>query len=299
MQMHEPVKFNTPRLADKAILVKLTIRRAALTRKDQRLTADVQAQHNDASLTVLTKLFRDKTSPIYQIMQAVGAVYAHHKKHTLPWVDAGPRLLPTRRYEEYTKQMRALIAEVDALMAQHLPNYYSLVRADIAYRNRGQAIGRASEADYPSGADFERSMSFDLRFQPMPDQSHFLFDLTPEDRQAFDDSLAQVERLARADVIQRMLEPLQHLAEKLSTPIDSEGSIFRDSAVINVVEGCRVARELCLDDDPALLEAIKDLERIATAYKFGVNHLRQSPEARSQAAQRLADAAKRLEGYQL
>jgi hypothetical protein len=70
------------KLSDKAMLVKLTIKRAALTKRDQFLTDKIQMQEGDASLTVLTKLFRDKASPINQIMTAVNEVYAYHKTTT-------------------------------------------------------------------------------------------------------------------------------------------------------------------------------------------------------------------------
>lgn len=289
--------MQTTKLSSKALLVKLTIKRAALTRKDQALTDQIQAQQNDQSLTVLTKLFRDKHSPVYHVMQKVSEVYTYHKDNTLPWVDSGPRLLPSAQYMDYTTEMRHRIAVVDNMLNQWIPQYDLLVDADIKYRNGGQVTGRATADDYPTASEFRQRMSFDLRFQPMPDQSHFLFDLSEDDTKAFSDAITEAARLAKADAITRMLDPLKHLVKKLSTPIDSDGSVFRDSAVENIVEGCKAARRLMLEDTPELKAEIDQLENMAVSYTFGADALRNSPDTRAAAAKRLAEVADKMAAF--
>lgn len=285
------------KLSSKALLVKLTIKRAALTRKDQALTDQIQAQQNDQSLTVLTKLFRDKHSPVYHVMQKVSEVYTYHKDNTLPWVDSGPRLLPSAQYMDYTTEMRHRIAVVDNMLNQWIPQYDLLVDADIKYRNGGQVTGRATADDYPTASEFRQRMSFDLRFQPMPDQSHFLFDLSEDDTKAFSDAITEAARLAKADAITRMLDPLKHLVMKLSIPIDTAGSVFRDSAVENIVEGCKAARRLMLEDTPELKAEIDQLENMAVSYTFGADALRNSPDTRAAAAKRLAEVADKMAAF--
>ena len=122
------------KLSDKAMLVKLTTRRASLTKRDAYLTATLQAQENDKSLTVLTKLYKETASPVRQIMSAYNEVYQYHKMHTLPYTDAGPRILPNNMYFEYTQEMKHLIAKVEKKLAAILPHYDQLVHEDIMYR---------------------------------------------------------------------------------------------------------------------------------------------------------------------
>lgn len=297
MHMQEPTKFRASKLADKAMLVKLTIRRASLTKRDDAVTNAIQAQYNDQSLTAITKLFRSKQSPIYAIMQAVGEVYSYHREHTQPYVDAGPRILSNEMYFEYTQEMRSKIAHVDAMLAQWMPVYDQLVRDDILFRNGGLTTGRAHVDDYPTAADFAARMSFDLRFQPMPDRKHFLFDLSDEDEQAFDRAMDEALALARNDTLSRMLEPLKHLVDKLNVPIKEQGSIFRDSAIQNVIEGCRMARKIAIDAPQELLDEIKNLENLVTGYAFGADALRESPATREAAAKRLADVANKMGAF--
>jgi hypothetical protein len=253
------MKVNT--LADKAMLVKLTMRRANLTRRDTVAESLIQQQLDDASLVVNSKLFRDKLNPINKIMSKASEVYTYHKQHTLAYIDKGPRLLPNTQYFDYSTAMRERIAQVDRLMSEHMPRYNDYVALDIKYRSQ-LATTRAKAEDYPTAAEFQSRMGFDLRFTPLPEARHFLFDISEEDLDEFNATMTQVAGSARAEVIKRMLEPLHHLIEKLNKPIGTEGAIFRDSAVENVVEGLEMAKKLNVNGD-ADVTAIADM--ISTA----------------------------------
>ena len=160
-------------LSEKAMLVKLTTRRANLSRRDEYAESIIQQQMDDASLTVVSKLFRDKANPINQLISTISEGYTYHKKHTLPYIDKGPRVLPNALYEEYTTDMRRLINKTDSLKASLMPQYDSFVQQDIAFRSKGS--GRANVSDYPTASDFESRMGFDIRFSPLPDRKHFLY----------------------------------------------------------------------------------------------------------------------------
>lgn len=279
------------KLSDRAMLVKLTIRRAALTKRDAQVTNAIQQQFQDNSLSAFTKLFRNENGPIYKIMRAVNDVYTYHKDHTLPYVDAGPRILPNEAYFEYTNEMRTRIAHVESMLNAYMPIYDSLVLEDIMYRNGGQVTGRASIGDYPSADDFKQRMSFDLRFQPMPDRKHFLFDLSDADEEAFNRSMDEALALARNDTVVRMLEPLQHLVKRLDEYRGEKGQKFHTVNIENVIEGCRMARKLAIDPPQSMLDAINELERACTGYVFGVESLKGSQDARDAAKAKLQSIA--------
>jgi len=282
------------KLSDKAMLCKLTIRRARLTRRDDTVTNAIQQQYNDSSLSAFTKLFRNPTSPVYHIMRAVNEVYQYHKDHTLPYVDAGPRILPSTNYFDYTQEMRGKIAHVEAMLAQWMPMYDQLVQDDILHRNGGTYHGRATVGDYPSADEFAARMSFDLRFQPMPDKKHFLFDLSDEDEAAFDHALEDAFKLARNDTVVRMLEPLEYLIKRLGEYKGEKGERFHASNLENVLEGCRAARRLAIDPTPEMLATIQELEQAVTAYTFGTTALKESQATRDGARARLAAIADKM-----
>ena len=282
------------KLSDKVVLVKLTIRRAALTKRDAVLTANLQAQEKDNSLTVLTKLFKDKDSAINQIMSKYGEVYQYHKKHTLPYVDAGPRILPNDMYMEYTQEMKHRIAQVDNLLDTYMPMYDQLVLDDVMYRNSGHAAGRANVSEYPNAEDFRLSMSAELRFQPMPDASHFLFDLSDEDVASFKRAEEEAAQAANADTVQRMLKPIQALVTKLGEYQGLKGERFHNSLVENVIDGCTLARKLAINPTPELLADITELEDAVQGYLKDVEMIKGSANKRVEAKKKLQDVASKM-----
>jgi len=284
------------KLADKAMLVKLTTRRVSLTKRDEYLTRTLQTQENDKSLTVLTKLFKQPASPVRQIMAAYNEVYQYHKTNTLPYIDGGPRLLPSERYINYTEEMRHLIAKADKLLDAYMPQYTSLVDDDVAYRNSSTFTGRvrASALDYPLAQEFAQSMSIDLRFQPMPCESHFLFDLSEDDLASFRRSEEEAALMANTDTLQRMLKPIKTLVDRLAEYRGEKGERFHNSLVENVIDGCKLARQLSLSPTPELLAEIALLEDVAKGYLDNVEIIKGSAHAREQARSKLAEVASKM-----
>ncbi|TDN70456.1 hypothetical protein [Paraburkholderia sp. BL10I2N1] len=285
-------------LCAKAMLVKLTIRRANLSRRDAAAETLIQQTLDDASLIVSSKLFRDKANPVNRIMSTAAEVYTYHKKHTLPWADKGPRLLPNGLYFEYRDAMRHRIAQVDAMLNEHMPHYDSYVSTDIACRSKSLgAASRAQVGDYPSAEQFRERMGFDLRFSPLPDSQHFLFDLSAEDQAGFEQALTDARIGARNDAVRRMLEPTQHLVSRLNVPIGENGSIFRDSALTNVVEGIDLARKLTLDEDPDITAVTEELAKAVRKCVDGKELLRESPATREAAVKKLEQLASQMSAF--
>ena len=289
--------MQTTKLADKVILVKLTQRKVALTKRDAYLSDKIQRQEGDASLTVLTKLFRSKGNAIAQIMAKFNEVYAYHKKHTLPYVDAGPRILPNDLYFEYTQQTKHLITQVENLKRTYMPQYDQLVLEDVMYRNSGHAAGRAHVDDYPTAEQFDEAMSIDIRFQPMPDARHFLFDLSEDDLQSFARSEQEASTAMNADIIGRMLKPLSALTQRLQDYQGQKGERFHNSLIENVIEGCDIARKLAINPTEELLNEINSIESIAKATLHDAEIIKGSANARVEARRKFAEVADKLGAY--
>ena len=286
-------------LSEKAMLVKLTTRRANLSKRDEYAEAFIQQQMDDTSLIVISKLFRDKNNPINQLISSINEGYNYHKTHTLPYIDKGPRILPNAMYEEYTTELRQRISNTESLKVKLMPQYDVFVQQDINARS-ASAIAKgippkASIDDYPAAHEFESRMGFDIRFSPLPDRKHFLFDLSDADVSNFTQAMQDVERAAHNDAVSRMLEPLKHLVEKLNKPIGTDGSIFRDTAIENVVEGCELAKKLLIDASPEVIGSIDEL--VTEMTKYHGSWLRESPVVREQAAKKLDDIARQMGAF--
>ena len=283
-------------LSEKAMLVKLTTKRVNLTRRDDVAEAMIQQQLDDSSLTVLLKLFRDKHNPINRIMKTVSEVYTYHRKNTLPYMDKGPRILPNAMYLEYTTEMRNKINQVDAMLNKYMYDYDQYVQLDIQTRSRNNNA-RCKVDDYPTAEEFRSKLGHDLRFMPLPDRKHFLFDLSDADVANFTQAMQDVEATARHDAINRMLEPLSHLIDKLNKPIGTDGAIFRDSAIENVVEGVEIARKLLMDATPEVSGTMEKLDEAISKFVNKKEWLRESPVVRLDAAKQLDDIARQMSAF--
>ena len=288
--------MQTTKLSDKVVLVKLTMRRAALTKRDNFLTDKVQRQEGDASLTVLTKLFRNRDSAINQILSKYNEIYAYHKKTTLPYVDAGPRLLPNELYFDYTQEMRKRIADVDSLLDTYMPMYDDLVADDVMYRNAGHMAGRANASEYPTAEQFRQATSVEMRFQPMPDARHFLFDLSEEDEATFKRAEEEALAAANADMVGRLLKPLGALVTKLSEYQGQKGERFHNSLIDNVIDGCDTALRLAINPSQELRDTVAFIKDQAQKMLTTVEVVKGSAIARANAKHELELVAKRLEG---
>ena len=287
------------KLADKVILVKLTMRRASLTKRDAYLSDKIQRQEGDTSLTVLTKLFKSKDNPISQIMQKYGEVYAYHKTHTLPYIDAGPRILPNDLYFEYTQETKHRIAMMDNLKRNYMPHYDQLVLEDVSYRNSGHAAGRANVSDYPTAEQFGDAMSIDIRFSPMPDSRHFLFDLSDDDLESFQRSEQDAAAAMSADTIARMLKPLSALTQRLQEYQGQKGERFHNGLVENVIEGCDIALKLAINPTQELVDEINGLKAMATGCLNTVEVIKGSANARHDAKAKLEAVAARMAAFNI
>jgi hypothetical protein len=286
----------TVKLSDKVVLVKLTMRRAALTKRDNFLTDKVRRQEGDASLTVLNKLFRNPDSAINQILSKYNEIYAYHKKQTLPYVDAGPRLLPNEMYFDYTQEMRKRIADVDNLLDVYMPMYDQLVNDDVMYRNSGHMAGRANASEYPTAEQFRQATSVEMRFQPMPDARHFLFDLSEEDEASFKRAEEEALAAANADMVARMLKPIAALVTKLSEYQGQKGERFHNSLIDNVIDGCDTALRLAINPSQELRDTVAFIKDQAQKMRSTVEVVKGSAIARANAKHELELVAKRLEG---
>jgi hypothetical protein len=276
-------------LNEKALLVRLSISKPTTVRRDTSAEAFTQAQLSDQGLRVSSVLFREPSSPVRQLLNNANAIYHYHRTNTLPYVDRGPRLLPVTHYETYSEQVRKMRAELDSQLNVTMPNYDTYVQEDMNLRG-----ARAALKDYPTKDEFTRGFDLRFTFSPLPDRSHFLFDVSDEDKAALDAQLEEAAAAARQEMFGRIKEPLSKMVEKLKVPAGEPGSIFRDSLVENVTDSVRLVRQLAMGD-PTILAMCDEVDAATTGHARNPQVLRDSPIVRMQAAARLAEVEKKLD----
>jgi hypothetical protein len=280
------MNLNITNLNTKALTVRLTISKPTTSHRDVQAETFAQQQLADTGLRVSNSLFR--TGPIRELLNLTNTVYTTHKQETLPYIDRGPRLLTVSNYEKYRSTMRALVSAVETRSHELRPAFAQHVNDDIRVRG-----ARAALTDYPSEDEFFDSLRLKFTFAPLPDKAHVLFDMSDEDRAALEQQMQEVIDLAKADLTSRLRDPMKHLLDKLRVPVGAPGSIFRDSAVENVVDAVQTVRRMAMDD-PEILAACDEVSAAFVGHGRNPQVLRESPIVREQMVNKLADIEKKM-----
>jgi len=186
-----------------------------------------------------------------------------HYRHTLPWDDAGARLLPVANYERYTHALDELIERIFTERERFLSDYDSHVER--ARLDLGRLFKRD---DYPSREELRVRYSARYRIEPVPDSGHFLADLgAGENVRVRRDIEHQVSlRLngALGDLYRRLGEAVGHVCERLSEDENGKPRVFRDSLIENLRELVDIVPRLNLFGDRHLEHLCEEVKhRIA------------------------------------
>lgn len=251
----------TAGIARAAMLVSLNITLYTGRKQDKRAQAEVVASHNAGSsraASVYKSLFAD-CQELEALVKYQAKVRARHYAMTLPWLDSGPRLLPTKSFLEYTQEMNRHRQQFEFLMDAFLNKYDTLVAA-AAFK-----LGSMFDRDEFLLRDaVARKFSFNLDYMPLPTAGDFRLDIEHEVQQQlvsqYEQRLAQQVEQAQRDAWDRMYEVLTQLKDRLTLDENGKRKIFRDTTVTNAQELCEALTRLNVTNDPKLEAARRQLE---------------------------------------
>ena len=217
------------------------------------------------------------TAYLDQIVKFAANVRLWHNKQTLPWADAGTRLLPMGSFLDYKARLNDLEAEFNALVERFLDKYPELVNA--AAINLGKLFNRD---EYPTVDDIRGKFKFSYMFSPVPTAGDFRVDIgetaLAELRDQFEaNANSKVER-AMKEAWTRLHEVLCHMSEKLSDTDEGKHREFRDSLVGNAMELASMLKSLNVTGDPQLETARRELSQAIMGVE--AKELRKNPDIR-------------------
>lgn len=248
-----------PDVTQTAMLCGLTVRTWAARRLDRQVSAEVNADKGAARDVAKVHKALLANEALAAVMAAANAARAEHYKRTLPWSDAGPRILSAAGYLDFEAAMKPHKAAFDAAVADFLASYPDSVAE--AQRTHGALF---DAADYPTVADLASRFFLGWRHLPMPDARDFRVQVSAEAAEAIRAGITADVRDAMAaatrDVFGRVAETVGHMAARLREyrPADGPGArasgVFRDSLVENVRELAALLPTLNVTGDPVLAD---------------------------------------------
>ena len=294
--MHTNMTTPDVSLSSRAMLSALSISQWSARKHDREASEEIAVRHGAKSDVGRYNKVLIPREALANVQKIAGEARREHYFMTLPWDDAGYRVLPAAAYMDHTDRLRTYSTEfaraADAFAAQ----FEQLVSEA---RSRLGGLFRAD--DYPSAAEIREKFAFETRVLPLPDAGDFRVALGDEERERIKRQIkASVEAsltIASRDLWQRLYEAVSHMAERLSAYTVSEEGVahpFRDSVVTNVVRLVDVLPKLNVTGDP-------ELERLTAQVRSSLlvdpKELRRSDDVREETRRAAAAIAQQMAGY--
>ena len=293
----EPVKptFKVKNLDEKAVLVQVKRRMYSPYKLDTEESKAYGAGN------VNKHLFEGRNNRVKEAISKYTEVYTYVKDNTVPWT-TGVELLNIDNYMEFTSGLRDLIDNADQAVNDLYVHWDNEVAADlkrladIAYAKGKPNL--ANPTDYPDADEMRAKFSIEVRYMPVPTADGFdpRLGITDEDKATVQKQIDDATANASTHVLTQMIEPMQRAAAKLNVPIGTDGSVFRDSLIDNMVDVASRMAKVNISDDPVIAERIKDLQSLVGTYANHKDMLRSSQSVRDKAAMQIDDLMTKMKG---
>lgn len=150
-------------LNNKAMIVTLDVSCWTARKQDRRVAQEVDAAHNAKDAGRYNKLLIDKKY-LDPLTSHAGAIRQYHYKMTLPWMDNGGRLLPSKLFMEYRNGLDQLKTKFEILINDFIVMYDRTLVQDARMR-----LGTLYDpGDYPPGSELRAKFGVETDILPVP-----------------------------------------------------------------------------------------------------------------------------------
>lgn len=241
-------------LNNKAMIVTLNVSCWTARKQDKKVSAEVDAAHNARDAGRYNKLLIDK-SYLDPLTSHAGKVRQYHYKMTLPWMDNGGRLLPSKLFMEYRNGIDDLRTEYQRLVDDFLKVYASNLVQDARVR-----LGTLYDPeDYPDSTTLREKFGIEMDILPVPTAQDFRVDVAESEinriREEINRNVVLRQRKAMDDAWSRVHDVVDTIYLRLS----ADKPVIRDSLIENARELIALLPGLNVIDDPAMTAVAKEI----------------------------------------
>ena len=275
---------NVKGLDEKAVLINVKRRMYSPYKLDQ------EESRNYGAGNVNKHLFEGRHNRVKETISKFTEVYTYVKDNTVPW-STGVDMLNIEHYFDFTSGLRGLIDNANQAVDDLYVHWDSEVNADLARLSQVALVkgkpNLADPSDYPTADEMKARFGIDVRYLPVPTTGDFRVGISDEDKESLQKQLDDAEVNATRHVLSNMIEPMQRAVEKLSVPIGTDGSVFRDTLIDNMVDVAERMNKVNISDDPAIQAKIDDLRSLVGTYARNKDVLRGSQTVREKAVSQI------------
>jgi hypothetical protein len=275
-------------LQDSAVLAWLHMARWTGRRYDDTASAlvfDTFLTENDAGRFNKKLVTAVWLRPIERVITRARAA---HYKLTLPWLDNGSRMLPTKMIWEYGETISKYRDEFAACRDSMIYTYDEQI--SLGERRLKELFDKD---EYPSAKQLAKKFKFEHVLLPIPTRADFRLEVNELEKQKFEAKLAEISKTAVRDVYDRIHGSLKHLKERLE---DTDAKRLHTSMLDNLSELVDIIPKMNITNDPDL-DAMCDRLREEIVSSTDIETLRTNSSERKFIANRAKDILNDMAGY--
>ena len=271
--------IDAPTLQSSAMLLSIHISMYTGRKSDKKTRAQVisdSGAKSKAAASVYKSLFAGDAD-----LEAINTFQAKARRDvaamTLPWSDAGVRLVSTKNFFEVSNTLSSLRAEFNALVKAFVDGYATKVS------NAAFALGDLFDRnEYPDPVDIAHKFSFSFSFEPVPSANDFRVDLHNEAidtlREHYTKTSDQRLEMAMQDVWSRVIDEATRLRDKMIVPEQGKRPRIFASTFSGFQDLIESLDALNITNDPKLEDARVQLKNAIDP--VDLDSIRESPEVR-------------------
>ena len=240
-------------LTHNALIAKLSVRGWTGQTIDRDVTNEVARIHGAGDEAGRYQKRLMPPSAFGRLKEVASDMRKTHYRITLPWDDAGHRLLPISRHMEYVDAMDKGIVKYNEAKALFIQTFDQNVTA--AQRELGTMF---KPEEFPKADKLEQVILARYFLAPVPDPKHFVVDLANEEISKLQNDLgAEVEGNVQRgvdDLGQRIMRAVGQASDRLTLDPEGNVKVFKDSLVLNLREAVEDAESLNITGNQAISE---------------------------------------------
>lgn len=289
----------TSAIANKAMLVRLTIHYWDAHVTDQQATEEVAQKHGaEISVGKYRKLLIPR-SAMAKMQSAHGELRREHYFLTLPWDNEGYRILPSAAYFTYKTKMAELEKAFLDAVKEFAADYHNIIK-DSA-KKQGTLY---RPEDYPPIQEIVNRMGVSINVRPIPSGKDFRCDVGDDEvnriRHDIEQEAQNTLKAAMQEPWKRLQDVVGHMSTRLKAYDEETGegkkkSSFRDSLVANIQELVEVLPVLNITGDKELTNFVGRVQ--AELLQYPAQFLRCNPEERQDVAKAADDILAKMAAY--
>ncbi len=283
-------------LTSRAMLCSLSICQWSARKHDPEASEEIAVRHGAQSNAGRYNKVLVPPQALADLSKIAGEARREHYFMTLPWDDAGYRVLPAAAYLDHAAKLREYSCQFAAAA-----DAFALAFEQLVQESRVRLGGLFRPEDYPSANEIREKFSFETKVLPLPDAGDFRVSLGEEETKRIQRQItATVEAsltVPSRELWQRLYEAVSHMAERLGAYKVSDEGVehpFRDTVVTNLVRLVEVLPKLNMTGDAELERLTEEARR---SLLVDPKELRKSETSRNETARAAAAIAQQMAGY--